>query len=356
MSIRKEKQRPGWLEKRTPDHLISHQEEVRLTVYSDGVGQRLDLFLKEGLPWRSRASVRRLLDRCDVRVSGRRRKASYRLKKGEEVVVPCPPPREDPAEMADIELNIVYEDDALIVLDKQPNIVVHPVGRHRYHTLINALHLKYRRPGDPDNDIQPKLGHRLDRETSGVLVVCKTNEARRSVSWQFETGAVVKRYLALAEGSVEADAGLIDEPIGPAVGSDHGMKRAVRPDGDAARTGFEVVERLPGMTLLRLRLLTGRSHQIRVHLQHIGNPILCDKFYGVRRSLRLSEVRPPQPGEEDRVLLDRQALHSSALTIRHPSTGKPISFEAPLPGDMEQTVREARATGESPGRHSKSSS
>lgn len=343
MSTRKESRRPGWLDKQPPDHLIAHQEKVRLPVSSQGAGQRLDLFLADRLPWRSRSAVRRMLGERGVLVSGHARKPSYRLKEGEEVVVPCPPPEEDPGRIADIQLDTIHEDDALIVLNKQPNIVVHPVGRYRYHTLINALHLKYRRPGDPRRDIQPKLGHRLDRETSGVLVVCKTDEARQSVSWQFEAGEVDKRYVALAEGCLEEDAGLIDAPLGPAVDSDHGMKRAVRPDGDSARTEFEVAERLPGMTVARLRLLTGRSHQIRVHLRHIGHPVVCDKFYGRRESLLLSEARPLRPGEADRVLLDRQALHSSEITITHPATKEPIVFRAPLAEDMAETIREVSA-------------
>lgn len=343
MSTRKENRPSGWLEKQPPDHLIAHQKEVRFPVRADMAGARLDVFLRLRLSWRSRASVGRLLRQRDVLVSGVARKASYRLKEGEEVVVPCPPPAEDPEDMEDIDLDILYEDDELVVLNKQPDIVVHPVGKWRYGTLINALHLKYRRPGDPDNDIQPKLGHRLDRETSGVLVVCKTDPARRSVSRQFENGEVDKYYLALAEGVMGPDRGLVDEPIGLAVNSDHGMKRVVRPDGLAARTEFEVVERFDKLTLVRLRLHTGRSHQIRVHLQHLGHPVLCDKFYGLRETLRRSDLRTLGEGEDDRILLDRQALHSWRITVAHPKTREPLTLEAPLPEDMQAVIASVRA-------------
>ena len=330
------------MEKAPPDHLITHQEEVCLPVRADMAGMRLDMFLKARLSWRSRASVHRLLAQRDVRVSGARRKASYRLKQGELVVVPCPPPEEDPAAMADIELNALHEDEDLVVLNKQPHVVVHPAGQHRYTTLINALHLRYRRPGDPEKDIQPKLGHRLDRETSGVLVVCKSELARRSVSRQFEKGLVAKEYLALAEGEPSTDEGMIDAPLGAAPEGEHAMKRAVRPDGRTARTEYAVAERLGRISLVRVRLLTGRSHQIRVHLMHIGHPILCDKFYGVRETLRLSDLRPLGPGQEDPVLLDRQALHSWRMTIEHPGDRRPVTYEAPLPEDMASVLEAAR--------------
>ena len=326
--------RSVWPGKKPPDHLIAHQEEVRLPVRADFAGMRLDMFLKTRLSWRSRESVHRLLAQRDVRVDGVRRKASYHVKRGEVVVVPCPQPEEDPEAMRDIELEIIYEDDEIVALNKQPNVVVHPAGKYRYSTLINALHLRYRRPDDPENDIQPKLGHRLDRETSGVLVVCKTDEARRFVSMEFETGRVVKEYLAIAEGAIGPDEGLIDAPLGPAPDHVHGLKMGVRPDGLEARTRFETLDRTGALTLVRLFLLTGRSHQIRVHLLHIGHPIVCDKYYGLRHELFVSDVRRLAAGEEDRLLLGRQALHAFRTVITHPRTRKPLTLVAPLPADM----------------------
>ncbi|HRU05728.1 MAG TPA: RluA family pseudouridine synthase [Candidatus Brocadiia bacterium] len=331
-----------WPGKANPDHLIAHQEQVCFPILADVAGMRLDMFLKMRLSWRSRESVHRLLEQRDVRVDGEKRRASYRLKWGETVVVPCPPPSEDPEIMKTIPLHIIYEDDALVVLNKQPNVVVHPVGKERYGTLINALHLRYRRPDDPKHDVQPKLAHRLDRETSGVLVVCKSDESRRKVGMDFERGDVDKRYLALVEGVLAEDRGLIDAPIGKALNSDHGMKMGVRPDGVAARTEFETLERLGTMTLVGVRLLTGRTHQIRVHMQHIGHPVVCDKFYGVRKELRLSCVRPLRAGEDDRVLLDRQALHCHRLGMPHPFTRERLVLEAAMPDDMGAAVAAAR--------------
>ena len=345
---RPEERRKGrsvWPGKEPPDHLIAHQPEVRLPVRADFDGMRLDMFLKTRLSWRSRESVHRLLEQRDVRVDGVKRKAAYRLKRGEIVVVPCPEPDEDPESMRDIEIDILYEDDELVVLNKQPNVVVHPAGKYRYSTLINALHLRYRRPDDPERDIQPKLGHRLDKETSGVLVVCKTDAARRFVSMEFETGAVVKEYLAVVEGEVEPDGGLIDAPLGPAPDHIHGLKMGVRADGLDARTRYVTLDRQRGLSLVRARLLTGRSHQIRVHLLHIGHPILCDKHYSPRHVYALSDARPLADGEADRTLLDRQALHAWRTVITHPRTREPLELVAPLPRDMADVIRETGLSG-----------
>ena len=330
-----------WPGKEPPDHLIAHQSEVRLPVRADFDGMRLDMFLKTRLSWRSRESVHRLLRQRDVRVDGAKRKASYRVRTGEVVVVPCPDPDEDPDGMKDIELDILYEDDELVVLNKQPNVVVHPVGKYRYSTLINALHFRYRCPDDPARDIQPKLGHRLDKETSGVLVVCKTDDSRRFVAMEFETGRVVKEYLAITEGEIESEGGLIDAPLGPAPDRIHGLKMGVRPDGLEARTRYETLDRVRGVSLVKVRLLTGRSHQIRVHLLHMGHAILCDKYYSFRHVYRLSDARPLAEGEADRTLLDRQALHAWRTVITHPRTREPLELVAPLPGDMAAVIRES---------------
>jgi len=336
------KGRSVWLGKEPPDHLIEHQETVRFPVRADTAGMRLDLFLKMRLPWRSRESVHRVLRERDIRVSGARRRASYRLKDGEVVTVPNPPPPEDPSVIHDVALHIVYEDEDLVVLNKQPDVVVHPVGKHRYGTLINALHLRYRRPDDPANDIQPKLGHRLDKETTGVLIVCKSDAARRSVAAQFEKNTVTKEYVALVEGRVATPEGVIEGALGPDPDSDIKMKQCVRADGSPASTRFEVVERRRDITLVRAIPRTGRQHQIRVHLKSIGHPILCDKLYGLRETLRRSEVRDLGEGEIDRVLIDRQALHAHRATLLHPATGREVTFETELPEDMATVLAEAR--------------
>jgi len=305
---------------------------------------RLDRFLKLKLKWRSRTKVQELIQTRHVTAGGVRVDRAYRVKPWEEIRIPLPPPPEEAFRIHEIPLEVLYEDDLIVAVNKQPHIVVHPAGSHRYDTLINALHLRYRRPDDPRADVVPKLAHRIDRETSGVLVACKTRRGERGMPLVFEHAEVRKEYLAIAEGVVEEDSGVIDLPLGREPGKDPNIARqVVTPEGGPARTEFRVLERFPCFTLILARLLTGRQHQIRVHLQARGHPVVCDKMYGVRRELRVSDVRPLRPGEEDRVLLDRQALHSHRISFPHPATGDRITVEAPVPEDMRRALEAMRA-------------
>ena len=327
----------------TPLHLIRPENEVHLTVGRDCEGMRLDAFLAKRLVWRSRTSVQEMLAERGVVVEGERRKRAYRVKPGERVTIPLPSPPEEALTINHIPLNIIYEDDDLVVLNKSPGILVHPVGRVRFRSLINALHLRYRDPEHPEKDVIPRLGHRLDKETSGVLVVCKNAAARRHVYFQFENGEVKKEYLAIVEGKVETDKGEIDLPIGLALNSHIRIKRGVRHDGGLpAQSHYEVLERAAGFTLVAVRPLTGRQHQIRVHLETLGHPVVCDKMYGVREKLMLSELGPLREGEEDACLLDRQALHAHRMFIRHPTLDETIQICAPVPEDMERTWQAMR--------------
>ncbi|MDK1032230.1 MAG: RluA family pseudouridine synthase [Planctomycetia bacterium] len=336
-------------------------EAETFIVHRAQAGMRLDQFLKDKLKWRSRTKVQELIETREITANGVRVDRSYRVKPGEEIRIPLAPPPEEAFRIAEIPLGILYEEDLLGVMNKQPHIVVHPTGPHRYDTLINALHLRYRNLDDPKKDIIPKLAHRIDRETSGVLVVCKTGRHERGVPLVFERSDVRKEYLALAEGVVESDSGMIDLPLGREPGKDSNtlsrsargattpigtlrakqaefVLRFVTPDGAPARTGYEVAERFNSFTLVRARLFTGRQHQIRVHLQALGHPVVCDKFYGIREEFHLSDARQLRPDEDDVLLLDRQALHSWRVTFPHPTTGKQITVEAPLPDDMRRTL------------------
>ena len=332
------RKRPG-----PPNDLIVPPEDVSYVVDPADAGTRLDRHLRDKLKWRSRTKVQELIATREITVDGKRRDRAYKLKAGETIEIPLPPPPEEANRIHEIPLHILYEDEHLIVLNKQPNIVVHPVGRNRFNTLINALHLRYRDLDDAKADIVPKLAHRIDRETSGVLVAVKCARHDRSVPVVFEHTDVLKEYLAIAEGAIEQDAGEIDLPIGPKPGAPPGFaERVVREDGQPARTAFAVIERFADFTFLRLRIFTGRQHQIRVHLQSLGHPVLCDGRYGLRRELRLSDVCPLRPDEEDRILIDRQALHSHRLGFPHPVTGEDVTFEAPLPEDLSQTLEALR--------------
>jgi len=331
--------------RRSADHLIRPETEYRLVVDDRSDGLRLDRFLAQKMPWRSRTSVQRLLAERSVTVDGRRRRRAYRVREGEEIAIPLPPPppEADPEALRRIPLDILHEDEHLVVLNKRPGIVVHPVGRKRFNTLINALHLRYRRPDDPERDVVPMLCHRLDRDTSGVLVVAKTPYARRELYFEFDRRRAVKEYLALVEGEVPPDLRAVDLPIGPDPGSEIRLRRAVRPrtgDGAPALTEIETLERFGDFTLVRLRPRTGRQHQLRVHMAAVGHPIVCDTLYGRRR--RLTEHEADPACSSDKPLLERQALHAARLVLRHPGTGERTAFEAPLAPDMQRTLEVLR--------------
>lgn len=312
-------------------------------VHPNQAGLRLDQFLKVKMKYRSRNQIQQLIGEREITADGKPVDRAYRVRAFEKIRLPLPPPPEDAFHIDKIPLEILYEDDLLVVLNKQPNIVVHPSGSHLYDTLINALHLRYRNLEDPEKDIIPKLAHRIDRETSGVLVAVKTGRHERGLPLVFENTDVVKEYLAVAEGVIEEDAFEIAKPICKEPGKNPNLAlMIVHADGQAARTAVQVVERFERVTLVRCRLHTGRQHQIRVHLQSIGHPVACDKLYGSREELRLSDVRPLQQGEKDVLLLDRQALHSCRLTFPHPVTGESLTIEAPLPNDMRRAVEALR--------------
>jgi len=326
-------------------HLVRPEPVRRFSVRADFAGTRLDVFLARRLKWRSRTNVQRLLAEREVRVNGLRRKASYRLHEGDVVEIPLPPPPPEAFHIHEIPLNILYEDDHLVVLNKQPGIVVHPTGRKRYNTLINALHLRYRRPDDPEHDIVPRLAHRLDKDTSGVLVVCKTSVAHRDLYFQFERGQVEKEYLAIVEGEPQSDRVHIDLPLGRDLTSEIRLKQAVRlADGEEAMTEVVVSARFGKFSLVVANPHTGKQHQIRVHLAAIGHPIVGDRLYGSIKEVRRSDLAVTVASAGgDEVLISRQALHAQRLRLQHPATGQMVEFFAPLPSDMARLLEVLRA-------------
>jgi len=334
----------GWKTKGQPGfHLIRPEDTHRIRVGPECTGMRLDAFLAKKLRWRSRTSVQKLLREREILVSGQRRRASYRLREDDLIEIPLPPASGEALDIQKIPLDIIYEDDDIVVLNKQPGVVCHPVGRRRYNTLMNALHLRYRRPDDAEKDIVPRLAHRLDRDTSGVLLVCKTLHSRRHLYFQFEQRRVSKEYRAIVEGVIRPDAVRIDAALGKDAGSDIRLKRGVRRyDGASAVTDVRVLERFDGFSLVSARPHTGKQHQIRVHLAHVGHPVLCDPLYGRRSRLRLCDVDAESGGEE--VLIGRHALHAYSLAFRHPVSKEDIEFIAPLPEDMERTLSAMRAS------------
>ncbi len=319
---------------------------VTFTLARD-LNKRLDKYLVDRIPFLSRTSLQRLIREESVRVNGRVPKASTRLRKGDVVVAVLPPPPSTEIPAEDIPLDVLYEDDDIIVINKADDIIVHPARGNRSGTIINALawHFQHRTSGAlssvGEEFARPGVVHRLDRHTTGVMIAAKTDTAHWRLGHQFEQRKTDKRYLAVVHGKVEPHADVIDLPLGkhPTLKE----KYAVRWDetGKQSVTIYRVREMYEDFTLLELELKTGRTHQIRVHLSHIGYPIVGDDLYGGRHlrggdllgsSSSASELRA------DDMLISRQALHAASLGVVHPITRKPMTFHAPLHDDMKQLV------------------
>lgn len=321
--------------------------EVQFKLSRD-LKKRLDRYLVDRIPFMSRTALQRLIEEEAVTVNGRRPKASTRLRGGDvvDVVLPPPPSNEIPPE--DIPLEVLFEDDDLIVLNKQPDIIVHPARAMKSGTIVNALSWRFRERNSGalstvgEEFARPGIVHRLDRFTTGAMVAAKSDTAHWRLGHQFQNRTVDKRYLAVVHGVIKRKQDLIDLPLGrhPRIFD----RYAVRHDefGKSARTIYRVRERYDGYTLVELELLTGRTHQIRVHLSEIGHPIVGDDYYRGRRLSR-GMIVPRGDDEPDRKpdepLIARQALHAARLEFEHPIAGDRRVFEAPPWPDMRSLVR-----------------
>jgi 23S rRNA pseudouridine1911/1915/1917 synthase len=296
-----------------------------LSVQATEAGQRLDRYLAGPLASLSRTQIQQLIDSGVIQVNGRSSKAGYAVRAGDEILIELSAAsgQEQQVKPQALPLDIVYEDNDLLIINKAPGMVVHPAPGHYEDTLVNALLAYYPELQAFDADHRLGIVHRLDRDTSGLLIVAKNARAQVALVEQMQRHEVVKRYLALVEGIVSLDQGSIDAPIGR--DPRHRQQMAITTLGSReARTHFRVLERFARHTLLLLQLETGRTHQIRVHLKAIGHPVVGDATYGSGSVIRGSH-------------LQRQFLHAYQLQFAHPITGKPLEFEAPLPDDL-QTV------------------
>lgn len=314
---------------------------VELTVEGGSVGQRLDLFLAERFPTHSRVQLRRAVNAATIEVDGRRAKAAHRLRLGERIRVRLPPiPREAP-QPENIPLDILFEDEWLAAINKPPGMVVHPAKGHWAGTLTSALQFHFDQLSGAGGPARPGIVHRLDRDTSGVMVIAKTDQIHFALCNQFEARSVEKEYCAIVAGNPDRDRDAIDLPIG--VHPYQREKMAIRrdhPTSRPARTFYEVVERFDGFAAVKILPRTGRTHQIRVHLHHIGCPVLCDRLYGGRAEITRGELSGDE--NDTTVLLARQALHAVRLALVHPQTGERLEFVAPLPSDIETVRSELR--------------
>jgi len=314
---------------------------AEFVVEAADAGRRLDVFLARRLTESSRARVRRAIDAGLATVDGCDEKPAYRLRVEQRVCVsqleeppqgPCP---------EDIPLDVLYEDAHLSVIDKPAGMVVHPAKGHWSGTLASGLAFRYGKLATAGGAERPGIVHRLDRDTSGVIVIARTDAAHSHLARQFAERTVDKQYDAVVVGLPDRDRDVIVRPIG--MHPHHRERMAIR-DGHGtsryAETFYEVRERFRGLARLRVHPKTGRTHQIRVHLASIGHPILCDRLYGGRCRVTLGELTGHQADE--RVVLDRQSLHARFLKLVHPVTGATMRFEAPLPQDLQHLLRVLR--------------
>ena len=327
-----------------PRDLSKPLEEIKILVDARLDGQRLDLALAATLVWRSRSSIHRLIDGGFVQLEGRRPSASRRVRTGETIVVEIPPnPTANPDPGAGVEFPIVYEDQWMIAVDKPPGMAVHPSGRRLDGTLIHALHRRFRNPSDPAHDVVPRLLHRIDVETSGVVAVGLDEHFHHRVARQFEDRLVQKTYLAVVHGVPAQREGTIDLPIVPDKTSAVRLKLTTSRDdsGLPAVTGYRVLRSNRDYSLVEVLPKTGRTHQIRVHMASIGCPLVGDKLYGGNEKLFLAQLAGTlDEAARGELVLERHALHSHTLTFHHPMLGRDLRLEAPLPADMAALVPE----------------
>jgi len=295
----------------------------------ESAGRRLDQALAQLLPQYSRTRIQRWIEEGAVRVNGLAVKARDVVVGGQSATVEARLPEETGVAAQEMPLDIVHQDAAVLVLNKAPGVVVHPGAGNREHTLQNAL-LAH----DPKLKRVPRAGlvHRIDKDTSGLLVVARTLESQTALVKMLAAHEIEREYLALCTGLMTGG-GTVDEPIGRH--RTQRIKMAVRSDGRAAVTHYRVEKKFRAHTLARVRLETGRTHQIRVHLAHVGYPIVGDPVYGGRRRLPAGASPTLKSALES---FRRQALHAERLSFTHPRSGKPVSYTAPLPADLRELL------------------
>jgi len=289
-------------------------------------GQRLDKFIMEKTPdWISRNLIQKAIKEKKVLVDKKDKKASYKLKEGESVRLEIPKPEPYEAEPENIPLEIIYEDNDIILINKPPDMIVHPVPHNASGTLVNALLYHFSSLSDWEDKERPGIVHRLDRDTSGIMIVAKHQRALQNLSRQFHDRKNLKYYIAILDGTLKEKSGIVEKPLGR--NPRNRLKMMVDYSGKDALTEYRVLKAFKDMaSLVLIRIKTGRTHQIRVHFKSLNAPVLGDQVYG------FGKKTPP-------VICERQMLHALKLGIYHPITGKWMVFNAPLPEDFKGTLR-----------------
>ena len=310
-------------------------QHLRFRVGTNLKFARLDKYLCGRFSCFSRTRLQKLIKEQGVNVNGRPAKPSHKLQPADEVdlILPVRELRELIPE--NIPIDVIYEDEDILILNKQPNLIVHPARGYKSGTLVNGLVYHFQNLSSCPDDIRPGIVHRLDRNTTGCLVVAKNDTAHWKLSRQFADRTTKKTYIALVHGVPELDADCISQPLG--IHPTHREKYAIRHDiGKEAITFYEVLERFRGYSLVKLDIKTGRTHQIRIHMAYLKNPIVADDMYGGKVVYPWQIENRDAAAEEP--LMGRCALHAWRLEITHPMTGERLKFEAPLPDDMQNLL------------------
>ncbi|MFB7812799.1 RluA family pseudouridine synthase [Paenibacillus chitinolyticus] len=303
----------------------TESEPTRWQVEAEQNGERIDKLLSDALDGVSRTQIQQWIKDGHARVDGRNVKPNYKLSGGQvvDLAIPDPEPLDIAAE--NIPLDVVYEDGDVIVINKPRGLVVHPAPGHYSGTLVNALMHHCKDLSGINGVMRPGIVHRIDKDTSGLLMIAKNDQAHASLAEQLKEHSVTRKYVALVHGNLQHDHGTIDAPIGRD-SYDRKLYTVTDKNSKHAVTHFAVLERFDGYTLVELKLETGRTHQIRVHLKFIGHPLVGDPSYGRSKGMTM----------------DGQALHAQILGFTHPRTGERLEFEAPIPEDMADLLHRLR--------------
>ena len=337
-------------------------EHRELTVPPEAAGQRLDQYLAAQLDGVSRSRVQLLLDQGGVRVDGAQPKASLKLRGGERILV-TGEPRPEPlkAKPEDIPLHVIYEDDDLAVIDKPAGMMVHAgAGQsedERSHgTLVNALLFRFNKLSATGGELRPGIVHRLDKDTSGLIIVAKNDRAHARLAEMFSGRSIRKTYIALVHGDVKAARGTVNAPVGRDPVRRTRMSTQPQENARTAVSHYEVVRRIANrfgkFTLVKVRIETGRTHQIRVHMSSIGHPVVGDSLYGASSQITDQAAAQSAPSRAarrnagpERLRLDRNFLHATELEFAHPTTEKPLHLEAPLPPELTDFLSRLESDG-----------
>ncbi len=313
------------LRKRTARGMVSPMERL-IEIRAQADASRLDKFLAEALPDLSRSFIQKLIAAGHISVNDQLLKASYSVQAGDRIVVRVPPPQPLEVEPEPIALRILYEDDDIVAVDKPAGMVVHPSHGHRSGTLVNALLAHCAELSGIGGTLRPGIVHRLDKDTSGILIVAKNDQAHRDLQQQFRSRDVTKTYLALVEGQISAPSGVVDAPI--ARDPKERKRMAVVPAGREARTEYRVLEYFAEHAFVEVRPVTGRTHQIRIHFASIGHPIVGDRVYGFRKQ---------------RLAIKRHFLHAAHIAFNLPSSGQRMELHSDLPQELAEVLARLRS-------------